>query len=305
MAEPQQTIGVLKDYYVYELYDKRDGKTFYVGEGIGRRAFDHLNESERIQQQLLKNPMLEGRGNTAKIARIQEILSAAGSDQVGVRVIGRFDSKEEALAVETVLINWAYGIDNLTNISRGHGAKYVRQQQQASAELPGLDIDKQVAIHGTGNGYLQAIIDNHEQYHHFSQAEDIAEHLRKTYPKLVIDDPCFWESGRYVAVFIMLVPETVRMIIQLTDSGQHQHVYNLLPMSGLTQDRNCFVSYMTDHHPDLDLRNGGRYAKLPAWDPLKIKNDDLNAVSKQVRYACNWFNVDSGFQETEDRSQTA
>ena len=165
MSEPQQTLGILKPYYVYELYDKRDGKTFYVGEGIGRRAFNHLQESERIQQQLLEDPTLEGQWNTAKIARIHEILSTAGSDQIGVRVIGRFDSKEEAQAVETVLINWAYGIDDLTNIRHGHGANYVRTRTQASAELQGIDIEKQVRIYGVGNmdtGYLKKIREKHE-----------------------------------------------------------------------------------------------------------------------------------------------
>jgi len=278
---------VEKDYYVYELFDRKTGKVFYVGEGVRDRAFQHFKEAERTRQNILSNPDLDGPLATEKIDRIQELKER---DSLGVRVVGRFDSKEAAQAVEAVLINWVYGIAALTNIRRGRGANYVRPKESPTEELAGIDVSRKLKIYRSGNnirntGYLEEKIANHQRFGHVAMAEKITEYLREEFPELKIDEPCFWESGRYVAVFITLVPDVVRLIIQLTDSGKNQHVYNLKPVSDAMADVSEFKEYIEKNHNDIELRNEGRYCKLPAWQNLTVNNEALEEIAGQVRYA--------------------
>lgn len=202
----QLEIDRIKEYYVYELFDRRHAnQVFYVGEGVKDRALSHLKETERLRQKLLEDPTLEEMVDSEKISRILDIINA-GKEHIGIRVIGRFDSKNEARAVETVLINWVYGIDNLTNKSRGRGAEYVRPKSQPVEELRGIDIERSIRVYGTGNintGYLRNKIDNHEKFGHFSMAEDIVEHIKTSHRSLAVEDPCLWESGRYIGVFYL------------------------------------------------------------------------------------------------------
>lgn len=282
-------IGVVKDYYVYELFDRDTGEVFYVGEGVRDRAFQHVKEAERIRQKILSNPDFDGTLASEKIIRIQELL-VEGRDRLGVRVVGRFDSKDAAQAVEAVLINWVYGASALTNISRGRGANYVRPKNLPTEELAGIDVARKLKIFSSGKniqntGYLKKKIDNHERYGHVAMAEEITEYLRERFPNLQIDEPCFWESGRYVAVFVTLIPGCVRLVIQLTDSGKNHHVYNLKPVSEATKDVSKFVEFMKENHIGVELKNNGRYCKLPSWSALAVKNESLDEIVEQVRYA--------------------
>jgi hypothetical protein len=226
-----------------------------------------------------------------KVNRIQELLTA---DRLGVRVIGRFASKQAAQAVETVLINWVYGTTSLSNISRGHGATFVRPKERPTEDLVGIDIERKLKVFGgretAGNaGYLKRIIENHERNGHVAMADDICVYLHKEFPGLAIDEPCFWESGRYIAIFVPLVPNKVRMIIQLTDSKRNQHVYNLLPLSGSERDRSNFEKYMRENHENIKLQNHGSYGKLPEWINLVVSNLSLEEIAKQVRRAQEFF----------------
>ena len=216
---------------------------------------------------------------------------------MGVRIIGRFDTKSEAQAVETVLINWVYGIGGLTNISRGRGAGFVRPVALADQEMPGLDIERTVRVYGGGRvnnmGYLAKKIENHEKNDHFSMALVITDHLRTTlratHPGLTVEDPCFWESGRYIGIFVNLVPNAVRMIIQLTDSENNQHVYNLCPMSQSTVARTAFSAVMNEYAPNINVMNHGSYAKLEEWKRLTVLNSNLYEISMQVMAALKFF----------------
>ena len=139
-------------------------------------------------------------------------------------------------------------------------------------------------------GYLQTKRDNHIKYGHQKMAEDIARYLRAKFPDLKIDGPCDWEGGRYIALFVTLVPDRMRMIIQLTDSGRDQHVYNLKPPSGAKADVDRFADFMQDGYPMIKVRKEGHYAKLPAWTSLTVTNLDHAAIGQQVQYALNFFN---------------
>jgi hypothetical protein len=293
--------SVAKEHYVYELYDRDTGVVFYVGEGVRDRALHHMKESERIRQKISSDPSLDGRLGSAKTNRIQELLSER-IDRLGVRVVGRFDSKEAALAVEAVLINWVYGKNYLTNISRGRGATFVRPKENPMEELIGIDIERKLRVFGKGGntqttGYLKQKIENHERYGHVAMAEEIYGYLCERFPKLQIDEPCFWESGRYVAVFVTLVPNSVRMIIQLTDSAKNQHVYNLKAVSEASADVERFKGYMRKNHQEIQLMNNNRYCKLPAWSALKVDNISLDEVVEQVHYAQRFLDISDNMED--------
>jgi len=49
------------------------------------------------------------------------------------------------------------------------------------------------------------------RYGHYEQAAAIADDLHRRFPALEISGPEEAESGRYIAVYVMLVPGLVRM----------------------------------------------------------------------------------------------
>lgn len=96
----------LKPYYVYVWMDLSTKRVSYVGKGQGERIFRHAKkEKETLSSEL----------------RL---------------VIGRFDTDEEAFAVESVLIHWVYGIENLNNKQSGHGSYIVRKKGDLTSTLP-------------------------------------------------------------------------------------------------------------------------------------------------------------------------
>lgn len=93
-------------YYVYELIDPRNMKTFYVGKGKGKRVSEHTNKVKRNSSY---------QSNKAKVDTIRDILSC-GMEPIE-KIIERFETDEEAVEHEEYVIS-LYGIDNLTNIQR-------------------------------------------------------------------------------------------------------------------------------------------------------------------------------------------
>jgi hypothetical protein len=92
-------------YYVYIYLDPRNGRPFYIGKGKGNRVFSHLaDESESEKTRVIRE--LKKRGLEPQI----EILKYGLSEQ-------------EAHLVESTAID-LIGVQNLTNMFRGHGAGY-------------------------------------------------------------------------------------------------------------------------------------------------------------------------------------
>lgn len=111
-------------YYVYVLMDSVDNNVFYVGKGKGNRYSHHLKEVEKglittLKQQKILNHINSGR-------------------QIKPVIVGRFTTEQEALAVESTLIHWVYGIESLTNDTSGHGVSSVRPKGHYE-ELQGID----------------------------------------------------------------------------------------------------------------------------------------------------------------------
>jgi len=96
-------------YYVYRLEDPRLSdmqRTFYVGKGMGNRAFQHARDA-------LADPT-----PSDKLDRIRDIIRCGKRPLI---VIHRHGLDEgSALHVEGALID-AYGVESLTNEQRGQG----------------------------------------------------------------------------------------------------------------------------------------------------------------------------------------
>jgi hypothetical protein len=113
-----------RPFYVYALTNSADDTVFYVGKGKGRRSSQHQKEVER------------GAVVTLKQQKIYNILEQG--DQVNPVIVGRFNTGQEALAVESLLIHWVYGIESLTNDTSGHGVSFIRPKGHYE-ELQSID----------------------------------------------------------------------------------------------------------------------------------------------------------------------
>jgi hypothetical protein len=95
------------NYYVYALIDPRDGKIFYVGKAsANNRVFDHLKASEE---------------ETKKTEKIAQIRNSKEEPKIEILRHG-LKTEEIALEVEAAIID-TLGLENLTNIVRGHRIK--------------------------------------------------------------------------------------------------------------------------------------------------------------------------------------
>lgn len=132
-----ESAAVAKDdkqflFYVYELSDPTDSKVFYVGEGQKNRVNAHGSD---LDDQDGKD-LCSGGAKNRKILEIRQ----KGHD-VRRTIIGRYATKEQALAVEATLIKWVYGFDNLTNAIQGKHAATIRPIGVIDV-IPGIDIER-------------------------------------------------------------------------------------------------------------------------------------------------------------------
>ena len=58
-------------------------------------------------------------------------------------MIGRYRTATEAFAVESTLIHWIHGKENLTNDQNGHGADSIRDKGN-HGEIPNIDIKEKI-----------------------------------------------------------------------------------------------------------------------------------------------------------------
>lgn len=122
-------IEPLLPHYVYVLLDPSNGnQPFYVGKGTGNRVKHHVGEVKAL---LRKEQSEEGGAiNSEKQKRIDNILKSNMNIQPLEVILARFETAEEAFAVEAVFIHQVFGYDNLTNIASGHGAQFIRTKEQ-------------------------------------------------------------------------------------------------------------------------------------------------------------------------------
>lgn len=108
-------------YYVYLYSDPANGQPFYVGKGIGNRAFSHLRDTAETQ----------------KVQRIAEIRSRGQEPKIEILAFGLDEVtafKVEAAAIDLV------GFENLTNAQIG---RHARQFGRKSIETVHAELDAQ------------------------------------------------------------------------------------------------------------------------------------------------------------------
>ena len=91
-------------YYVYLYVDPRDNKPFYVGKGMGNRAFAHLADTSE----------------SPKVERIRQLNEEGFQPVIELLAYGLDEQtafKMEAAAIDLI------GFENLTNKVVGHGAR--------------------------------------------------------------------------------------------------------------------------------------------------------------------------------------
>ena len=257
----------LKPHYVYFLADPlQNNEIFYVGKGTSQRGHDHYKEALRPDAQ-----------DSQKIARIKSIHDQ-GSEPL-VRVIGRFDTEDMAYAVESTLIHWVYGLENLANIQPGRGHRQIRSRKEGLIiELQDIDIPKRMKI--TGNGYLQEKIDNHTRLNHFERMEELYIFLKEKGIPVEDEGAVMIEGGRYIAISISINP-SAKLTLHITDSNRHTIILNLRPNSEKIEDRRIFIEFVKETF-QIEAKSDGRYAKLDldSWNNLTV--DDHEKIYKSI-----------------------
>lgn len=121
----------LPPFYVYGLFHPETNELFYVGKGQGRRIEDHLRDA------------INGNTRSDKINTLKSLLKDNNFNSIA-KVIGRYRTAVEAYAVESTLIKWVYGFENITNEVHGYKHEYIRNKGCYDV-LENIDIPKKVA----------------------------------------------------------------------------------------------------------------------------------------------------------------
>jgi len=245
----------LKKHYVYELVNSIDNKVFYVGKGQGERAHQHIKEASS-----------EGIEETEKIHKIKTIKNNGG--KTIVRVIGRYRTGTEAFSVESTLIHWVYGKENLTNNQPGHGSDSIREKDDLG-EIPNIDIPEKIrSFDGAYSRKHEAERDKHNIIPFMTELKSFLE--SKT--GLSLSDVDHSNSR-----FTTLRYDYGNICIQLskTSSSNNQVWIGLVARSGKEKDRNYIENI--SRCSDFISQNHGQYAKHPEYNKFSNFEEILDA----------------------------
>lgn len=237
------TVPLLK-YFVYELQDPKDNSVFYVGKGTARRAEEHEREALKTEV-----------GESKKTDKITEIKSRVddGENKVRIVIIGRYDSEEKAYAVESTLIKWVYGFDNLTNKVRGHNHNTIRSRGDIGM-VKGIDKNKKANITGD---YTQEILEKIADNQIMEKLEYLKGNLgkngiRTSEPDISTpQDPTIWlkvNERLRIQIKLGLSGELIKLNYRIS-SPEHYHYFTKL-MDGLgikiskrNDKRDCYAAF--------------------------------------------------------------
>ena len=121
----------LLPYYVYLLLNPvDDNRVFYVGKGTGQRAGTHYNDLDRLLRRLAQECGDES--NKAELTEKQRVVCDIRDQKKKPLevIVGRYETEQEAFAVEATLLHFLYGKSSLTNIASGRGHRYIRTKEE-------------------------------------------------------------------------------------------------------------------------------------------------------------------------------
>jgi len=236
MKNIQQSEKLLP-FFVYAIFDPNENKPFYVGMGQGKRDEAHKSGDKDRKERKIKE--IEERG--AKEIRV---------------LIGRYETKEEAMSVETTLIKWVYGFENLTNQIQGRKHIYIRSYNNKFEHLDRIDREKNIQIHS--GEYTKDLLDKIQSNKIMPKLAYVKELLRSNFSDwdiseelmLTSQDPCVLISG-----FSDYLQIQVRMPVR---TGKFFTI-NYLPMS--TKYKKDFQNIINQIFPNEKIPGGGRYGK--------------------------------------------
>lgn len=272
-SNPSMAEGLLP-YYVYELRDPRDQSVFYVGKGTRLRAITaHSPEEEN-----------------AKGERLREIREAGLTEHR--TIIGRFETEEEAFAVESILIKWVYGFSNLTNKIHGHRQKFVRDfRYKAMPEndtIEGIDIPRRLAAIRDGSyteNQRHQILNNGI----FEKLDSIRDHLvnQPEFARFSISDPDL-SRPQDPCLRIEGFSESVVMSVKIQLTGKAV-VIGLLPVGWKKEQVEPYRLAVTRIREPFDLkREPLPYAQIRDYKtkqngfPGGIQIDRLDIISDHI-----------------------
>jgi len=122
----------LTNWYVYAYYDPRNFRMFYVGKGIGKRKFTHLDDKA-----------------DSKKTRIINKIKSEGIEPI-IKVLAKDLTDDQAKLIEKTLI-WS-NYENLSNDSTGFYKDNFRPENTLHKEIKGFDFQTGIYYVNIGEG---------------------------------------------------------------------------------------------------------------------------------------------------------
>lgn len=275
-------LSLLK-FFVYELQDPKDGSVFYVGKGTANRAEEHERESLKAEP-----------GESKKTDKINEITARTDDaiNKVRIVIIGRYSTEDKAYAIESTLIKWVYGFDDLTNKVRGHNHETIRPKSEFGF-ISGIDKNHSVKLSGEcTDRQIEQIKENQIVQKLFGLSAYLGDHGITTSDPDVSksQDPTLWiDLNRWLRVQIKLglAGKNVVFNYRLSDFDKHSNFLKLMDALGIhvsvrDKPKSCFAAF-------TETRTKGS-----GGQGLKVRYDDFDviiAIIKKCRSDISDINV--------------
>jgi LEM-3-like GIY-YIG domain len=257
----------MKPFYVYVLIDPFVEEVFYVGKGKNRRIEQHTKyiHSGNADDKL-------------KIKRINKIIARGG--KVIDRVIGRYDTEQEAFAVESTLIKWVYGLENLTNVVHGHYHKDIRDKGNLKI-IKGLDIEQKLFPNDTV--FTRELETENERYSISDKLNFVRNQLIIFNSKWQISEPSF-RKKKDPSIYVN-INNVSSLQLMMRSSGTDIVIMNIRAIKMGKEFNERFIQRY-DHKFNIKMRNSNdSYFKLEGWINFRphYRNDIIYILKNLIR----------------------
>lgn len=251
----------LKKYFVYVLIDPRDNEVFYVGEGVNKRELDHKGNKDGSEKE-------------KTIYSIEQL-----GKEVNRVIVGRYDSKDEALSVETTLIKWVYGYDNLTNIQPGKNHYLVRPHDQKInneyTDITGIDREKNINFQ-TGE-YTQDQKDKILNNNIYEKLEELSQYLHSNVTEDISISAPDISKPQDPHILISGFSEYVKLVIKINLLGTN-FGFSYVPNGGGRCFKDEFDKSIKSLIDNVQINNGNIYGT----SYVGVKDEGGNRVTISI-----------------------